>query len=505
MASAARRLAVARGGTGMTQFTMMMMSLACALAVLDWRQGLTLCVIVGVLQDPMRKLAPGQPIYYVVLVGVVFAAAWVRAALLRVPLGPSVIYGWRESLKAPFAIFLAVVLFQALHSFTAYGSFKLTGIGLLVWLAPVPAIILAYQFVLRGGLRVVRRWMLLYIVATLIALSGVYLEYAGFGGRLLGEIGEGQIIYDVGTVLKAHSGFFRASEIAAWHTATVACFVFILSLGKRPTVVRIAGAVLLVAMLVTLGLLTGRRKMLVEVTIFISAYLFLFAWVEKGMFRLAMSVLTIGVVGYVAIVGFVAPDLVQSSYSKQMKLQDASAFQGYAERGKSVFADLPDRVRGFGIEPVVAAVNDFGWLGAGLGTGSQGTNDIAEQHNINRWASEGGLGKIAMELGVPGLAAVAWMVYCLGRYLRRELAVLAKLSPQHARLAFGFLSFLIANIATFAVATQAYSDLFVLLILGWSLGFLLAMPALAARAVASDPRSQPWALASTAVVHGTRA
>jgi hypothetical protein len=246
--------------------------------------------------------------------------------------------------------------------------------------------------------------------------------------------------------------------------------------------------------------------MLVEITIFISAYLFLFAWVEKGMFRLGMSVLAIGVVGYIGIVGFVAPDLVQSSYSKQMSLQDAPKFQGYAERGKSVLADLPDRVRSFGYEPVIAAINEFGWLGAGLGTGSQGTNDIAEQHNINRWASEGGIGKIAMELGVPGLLAAAWLLYCMGGYLRRELEVLARISPPHARIAFGFLAFLIANVATFAVATQAYNDLFVLLILGWSLGFLLAMPALAARDLSEGARKHAhgWALTMPGMPAGGR-
>jgi hypothetical protein len=67
--------------------------------------------------------------------------------------------------------------------------------------------------------------------------------------------------------------------------------------------------------------------------------------------------------------------------------------------------------------------------------------------------------------------------------LHQELTPLAKQSPQHARMAFGFLAFLIANAATFSVATQAYSDLFVLLILGWSLGFLFAMPTLAARQI----------------------
>ena len=218
----------------------------------------------------------------------------------------------------------------------------------------------------------------------------------------MGEIGEGQVIYDVGTVLKANSGFFRASEIAAWHTATIACFVFILSLGKRATLMRVLFALGLIALLVSLGILTGRRKMLVEITIFLSSYFFLVAWLQRGMARLAMVVLAAGFVGYVGIVGFVAPDLVQSSYTKTMTMENAQRIEGYAVRGQSVFVDLPKRVNDVGIQPLILAVDNFGWFGAGLGTGSQGTNEIAEAHNINRWAAEGGLGKIAMELGVPG-------------------------------------------------------------------------------------------------------
>ncbi|MBG9389059.1 hypothetical protein [Caenimonas aquaedulcis] len=465
----------------MNEITIGILLLAGLLTMLDWRQGLVMCVVVGIAQDPLRKLAPGQPVYYVVLVGIIFGIAWIRAALVRVPLGPSVIRGWRQNLKAPFWLFLCLVIAQAFHTFVRYGSATMMGIGLLVWLAPIPAVVLAYQYASRRGVLGVRRWMLFYSVVALICLSGVYFEYIGLTWRTLGEIGEGQVIYDVGTVLKAHSGFFRASEIAAWHTATIACFVFILSLGKKPTLFRILFALGLIALLVSLGILTGRRKMLVEITIFISTYLFLVAWLQRGMARLGMAVLLMGFVGYVGIVGFIAPDLVQNSYSKSMTVENAQQIEGYAVRGQSVFADLPRRVNAVGLQPLVWAVENFGWFGAGLGTGSQGTNDIAEQHNINRWAAEGGLGKVAMELGIPGLLLAAWLVVALGRHLREQLAMVAKISPQHMRVAYGLVAFLVANAATFTVATQAYSDLFILLILGWCLGFLLAMPALAAR------------------------
>ncbi len=464
----------------MTQLTLGLMLIAAILTMLDWRKGMLMCVLIGIAQDPLRKLAPGQPVYYVVLVGVIFGIAWLRAALMRVPLGPSVIQGWRKNLKVPFSLFIMLVLAQAMHSFVRYGSAYMACIGLLVWLAPIPAVVLAYQYAARRGILGVRRWMLFYMGVAMLSLSGVYFEYIGYNWRTLGEIGEGQIIYDVGTILKAHSGFFRASEIAAWHTAAIACFVFMLSIGKRPTLIRIAFALGMIALLVSLGILTGRRKMLVEITIFLSAYLFLVAWLQRGMARLAMVVLVMGFAGYIGIVGFVAPDLVQSSQSKTLKIENAQRIGGYAARGQSVLADLPKRVNDVGIQPVISAVETFGWFGAGLGTGSQGTNDIAQAHGIDRWAAEGGLGKVAMELGVPGLFLAVWLLVALARHLRVQLADVAKISPQHTRIAYGLVAFLVANAATFTVATQAYSDLFILLILGWALGFLLAMPALAA-------------------------
>jgi hypothetical protein len=465
----------------MTQLTIALLLMAGLLTMLDWRKGLMMCVLIGIAQDPLRKLAPNQPVYYVVLVGVVFGIAWIRAALVGVPLGPNVIQGWRQNLKVPFSLFVFLVIAQAMHSFVRYGSAMLAGIGLLVWLAPVPAVVLAYQYATRRGVLGVRRWMLFYILVALVSLSGVYFEYVGFQWPTLGEIGEGQIIYDVGTALKAYSGFFRASEIAAWHTAAIACFIFMLSVGKRATVMRVVLALGLIGVLVSLGMLTGRRKMLIEITIFISSYLFLVAWLQRGMARLAMVVLAAGAVGYVGIVGFVAPDLVQSSYSKSMYVENAQRMEGYAVRGQSVFADLPKRVNELGVQPVLWAIDSFGWLGAGLGTGSQGTNEIAVAHNIDRGPAEGGLGKLTMELGLPGLLVAIWLLVALGKHLRRQLSTIARISPQHARMSYGLVSFLVANAATFSVATQAYSDLFILLILGWCTGFLLAMPVLAAQ------------------------
>jgi hypothetical protein len=61
------------------------------------------------------------------------------------------------------------------------------------------------------------------------------------------------------------------------------------------------------------------------------------------------------------------------------------------------------------------------------------------------------------------------------------MRVASRHSPRIARLSFGLFSFLVANLAAFSVATQAYGDLFVLLMLSWTLGFLLVVPVLVER------------------------
>ena len=466
----------------MSQLTIVLMMLAGLVTMLDWRKGLAMCVLVGIAQDPLRKLAPNQPVYYVVLVGAIFAFAWVRAAFVKVPLSPSAIHGWRRNLKTPFSIFVFLVLAQAMHSYTRYGSALMTGIGLLVWLAPIPAVMFGYQYAKRCGLAGVRRWMLLYIIVAGVALSGVYFEYAGYGWPVLGEVGEGQIVYDLGGILKSHSGFFRSSETAAWHTATMSCFVFLLFIGKRATIPKILTALCVIALLAGLGILTGRRKMLIEIIVFLSVYFFFVAWLQRGMARLAMVLLIMGAIGYIGILGFVDPDLVSRERSQSMSLDDDEPRLGsYAERGKSVFADLPARVNALGVQPIRWAVYRHGWLGAGLGTGSQGgAGQVAEAYGVNRAAAEGGLGKVTMELGLPGLFMVVWLVTALVKHLRQQIQDTARLSPVHARQSYGLVAFLVANAAAFSVATQAFNDLFILLILGWALGFLLAMPVLAA-------------------------
>lgn len=462
----------------MLELAFLLLGLGAFIALIDWKRGLALSVVTGLLQDPMRKMVDGQPVYFVVLVGVVFGAAVTGALLARERMAPKYIVGWSDALGWPFSLFVVVVLAQAVHSLVRFESFVMTGIGLLVWLAPVLSLGFAYRVALRLGIGGIERWMMLYCFLAVISLSGVYFEYGGKEWAALGQVGEGMRIYDIGTVLKAYAGFFRSSEIAAWHTATTACLVFMLLVGKRVTVTRFLVGAGMVAAIVGLGILTGRRKLLVEIVIFMTAYFTLVIWYQRNQGRRALMLVAAGLFVVGGLLNAMEPDEPMSRWTvRSHDAGQSSQYQFYALRGQSVVEDIPDRIVNLGFAPISWAVDSLGWFGSGLGTGSQGTGgEDAIGRNIG--AAEGGLGKIVVELGVPGLLIVCWLALAIVGHVHRILRSVGRASSPHFQMACGFLAILLAKTSSFAVAAQAYSDLFILLLLGSMLGFVIAIPAL---------------------------
>ena len=45
---------------------------ACLIAVSSHQHALIAILVIGFIQDPFRKLVPGEPIYFIVTVGIVF-------------------------------------------------------------------------------------------------------------------------------------------------------------------------------------------------------------------------------------------------------------------------------------------------------------------------------------------------------------------------------------------------------------------------------------------------
>jgi len=447
---------------------------AAAVAVVDWRKGLFAMLVVALLQDPARKLAIDKPVYFTVLVGVVFAVAYLRAQSNRWFL-PSQIPGWKHFLRLPSVLILLVLAAQAANSVAHYGNPMIAGISALSYLAPLPAMLAGYWFAVKAGRAGVERWMTAYLVGAIVILPGIVLEYLGFEWPVLGDVGEGFQLFQEDAILTAHAGFFRASEIAAWHTATVVCFLLLLSSLRKLSARQIGGAVAITVVLLAIGVLTGRRKIFVEIVIFMSVYVSLFLLFGKGGVRLATAVFVSGLICYGAVTWWAIERPGEFAGS------DAQRYQRYAERSASVGSDVADRVVGLGLDSVGWAVEGYGWLGGGLGVASQGAQHFGGGAEVYGGVGEGGLGKITAELGVPGLLLALWFGIATLRYGRTVLVFVSARSTVVARLAYGLAAFLVANLAVFFVATQVFGDLFVLLLLGLVAGFFVATPVLAER------------------------
>ena len=228
-------------------------------AFAEWRFGLLACLVTAIFQDPLRKLAPDQPVFFVVFVGVVFAAACVGALVRGVPLNPTDIFEPNRRIKFLMWLLLLLIILQAINSFTHFGNPMITLVGLLTYLLPLPSIVFAYQLVVRAGEAPIHQFMRTYLVLITIALTTVYLEYSGYDWPVFGQVGGNLIIYDeyMNGILVPHSGIFRASEIAAWHAMTCACFIMMLLTMRTINFWTLSSAAILVGVLLGIGSLNG--------------------------------------------------------------------------------------------------------------------------------------------------------------------------------------------------------------------------------------------------------
>jgi len=437
--------------------------------LLDWRKGIFVCILVGFLQDPIRKIVPGQPVHFVVLVGVFVAATVVGAKMKRVPLKLMPLHRWYGILRTPLRFFAAIVTIQAGMTLIKFSSPTLAGIGFLTYFAPLPALLLSYYYA--RNLQSIEKFLRFYAYASIVISIGIFLSLIGYDWALLRPVGEELYVTVPGMSLYAHQGFMRSSEIAAWHAATASCFILILATmpgAKRRWVAGILVAALLIAVIIT-----GRRKMLVEVVLFASLYFYLLIRLRRGAMRLALFILIIGIV---FSLGTTLYSTEPSDQTREYMVKHN--LNPYVERGATAFPEARERFQKLGVSSVYWAVQTTGILGAGAGVGSPGSQHFGGGWEAGGGAIEGGLGRITAELGIFGLGLALWLSVATFRYLVRIYKSLKSYDLRLVTLAYGLIAFLTANVPVYIVAAPAYGDLFVLLLLGWILGFVFAFPRL---------------------------
>ena len=380
------------------------------IAAINWRLALYSVVAMAVLQDAARKLTPGEPVYFVVIVGVVFAAGYLAALLAGVRLNLKTLPGWRHYLGAPFGLLLFVLAVQAVRGYNATGSVAATGIGILTYLGPIPAVMFGYQYARCLGTNQVARFFKFYVVCTVAGACTLYLQYSGVDWSILGEVGQGVRIYDkIVGALGSFSGIYRSSEVAAWHLAATVCILLLILTWRKTSPVTTVLILVAIVGLLALGTVTGRRKMYVEVAVFMGVYLAVSLYFGRGARKMAGVVFLLGALVFGYVTYYIPSNADRSA--------DGSSYQAYVVRSRSVAGDIGSRFEELGLGPVFWAYESTGILGAGVGTGSQGAGQFGGGIN---GAAEGGLGKVMTELGLPGMVAVGWFLVGLLRLLGKS-------------------------------------------------------------------------------------
>lgn len=439
-----------------------------------WRVGIFVCIAAGFLQDPLRKLVPNEPVYYSVMV-VVFVAATLLGVYrsgLRLTFAP--IHNWNKVLRLPLNLFIGLVVVQSLMAYFKTNSPIIAGIGLLAYLMPIPAILLGYQF--GKNEKNIINFARVYLIISLVMISGVYLSYFGYEWGVLRSVGEALYAYSPsGDELTLYSGFLRSPEIAAWHACTAICFAILLVLVKpRWGIVYWLAGIMIVFFGIAI-LLTGRRKFLMEIFIFVSIYAVLSVWLRKSALQSVLALVLVLASSFL-VFNYAIPDDFNSGISS------------YYERGATVEDDAADRASLMTVESFQYVIAKNGIFGSGAGTGSQGAQHFGGGSEIVGGAAEGGLGKVLAELGVPGLALLLWLVVGFARYIWAILIHVKSDVPVRATLTFWLLSFQAANASVYVIAHQVFGDIFVLVILGFSLGFVLAIPQMQKAAIGAVVR-----------------
>src|SRR5205823_14412589 len=118
-----------------------------AVALVDWRRAWIMAVLCGVIQDPLRKLTTGAPVYMTFSVVAIYAMillvnhrrlqAHAREFAQRFP-----------NLATWFSLIVIFLLLAAMNGLMTYGiSFwKVPLLSLFIYLLPVPAVLIGYIY-----------------------------------------------------------------------------------------------------------------------------------------------------------------------------------------------------------------------------------------------------------------------------------------------------------------------------------------------------------------------
>jgi hypothetical protein len=439
----------------LADFFALFVFVATLLAFADWRRGLLLVIVVGSLQDPVRKLTPGTPPLLAISALPVLAAA-LFGLLLHDPRAlPRVERAYPALARSvrffTLSLFPAALMVLALYGLGAWRSALLGTFG---YVTPLLAMLAGFNFVRSPA--DLRRLLIFYVLFTSVVMTGSLLDYLGFGERwpALGTtaLGAPWLRFTPGGVIRLISGLYRSPDIMGWHAATLAMAAFTLALGRAR-----ARVWLLVAVWAGFCLLIcGRRKAIMMPALWAAGLLVSTLRARRPGAAGALVVMAAAVAAGLAFAG-----------------GEAAVGQEYYSYAVSIATDAPRRLSEGTFGAVWFTLVESGFLGGGIGAASQGAQHLGPG-GAQGW-QESGAAKLMVELGVPGFVCGLFVAWQIGRGCLLALRRSAPQAPAHY-LQVGVLGMVVANAAAFIVSHQVYGDLLVMTLAALFVGVALSGP-----------------------------
>lgn len=421
-----------------------------AMALIDWRRAWFAAVVCGILQDPVRKITPGTPAALSMSVVLVYLAI-LFAALVHLQ---SNRLDFERRFPRIYTLFTVLMAFLVLAAVNGLATFGLKGwaapaLSLIIYLIPIPAILLGYAWLHREQQLV--SFFVFFAVVTSVALIGTVLEYLSVQWPILGVVAmPGSYVRHLpGIQIRVLSGIYRAPDIMGWHAAMLACIA--MTMAVRARVWARAWPWAAVASWGFLScVISGRRKAVYMVAVFAMVFFWRYFKRLKPVQIATVLLLVVGIAGVV--------NRIESSEQSRV----------YAVGTRTTGREVAKRLEGgfFG------TIRENGVFGAGLGAATQGVRHVTGAERDFGW-QEGGLGKLTVELGIPGLAAAALLGWAMLRMMMR-ISSAGDLPGTSQILRASLFAMVVANFANFLASAQAYSDPLLTLMTAFLIGCLFA-------------------------------
>jgi len=416
-----------------------------------------MALVVGLLQDPVRKLTPEAPSLFVLSTLPIWFAIFVK------------MFGTEQRFIALFSmIYLKLVTRMRMFVLMlipggivmlmrGFFLWKVVLLGAFGYIAPMLGIILGFVF--SQNTKYLLRFLTFYCILVALVLSGTLMEYLdifpdwnAIGTRAMKMVWIKYVSF--GHTISLKAGFFRSPDIMGWHGSMMTMLSLTLFFVNRS---RPIGWVWLLFAVwgVICVVISGRYKMIATIMVWGMSFTIL-VYLYQGIGR----VIGIAVIGVTVIVGM-------------LMVSDKVGLGGsdYMLYARSPGSYSVGRVEGHGINGVIGTYRQLGFWGNGLGSATQGVRYTGVK--FKKGWQEGGPAKIMGELGVCGL--VFFVLLCISLLIALISNIRGGLYKGGMfDLRAGLISIIIANAVAFIVSAQIFSDLFVLSIISMCVGFVLS-------------------------------